>query len=128
MSEQPKCELCGFPMPEGEEMFVMHGYSGPCPGPPLPKKPTQLELVQSERDALAAEVERLREELAGFPNLSAMRQAMVDAADENATLKRTLKESTELLRVALCMPDGEAYGFVDQIAANEAVLAKGSER
>lgn len=35
-------------------MFVMHGYSGPCPGPPLPKKPTQLELVQSERDALRA--------------------------------------------------------------------------
>lgn len=94
MSEQPKCELCGFPMPEGEEMFVMHGYSGPCPGPPLPKKPTQLELVQSERDAL--------------------RTALVD--------------STELLRVALCLPDGEAYGFVDQIAANEAVLAKGSER
>lgn len=31
-----KCELCGEPMPEGEEMFVYHGYSGPCPKPPLP--------------------------------------------------------------------------------------------
>lgn len=25
------CELCGKPMPPGEEMFKFHGYSGPCP-------------------------------------------------------------------------------------------------
>jgi hypothetical protein len=25
------CGLCGLPMPEGEEMFKYHGYSGPCP-------------------------------------------------------------------------------------------------
>jgi hypothetical protein len=25
------CELCGQPMPPGEEMFRFHGYSGPCP-------------------------------------------------------------------------------------------------
>jgi hypothetical protein len=31
------CKLCGEPMPEGEEMFNYHGYSGPCPKPPLPK-------------------------------------------------------------------------------------------
>lgn len=30
----PECELCGQPMPEGEEMFKYHGYSGPCPTPP----------------------------------------------------------------------------------------------
>lgn len=29
-----KCELCGEPMPEGETMFKVHGYSGPCPKPP----------------------------------------------------------------------------------------------
>lgn len=33
-----KCQLCGEPMPAGEEMFKFHGYSGPCPRPPLPKK------------------------------------------------------------------------------------------
>jgi hypothetical protein len=33
MAEQPKCELCGDPMPVGEEMFKFHGYSGPCPKP-----------------------------------------------------------------------------------------------
>lgn len=30
------CELCGEPMPKGEEMFKYHGSSGPCPKPPLP--------------------------------------------------------------------------------------------
>ncbi len=38
MSEQEKCALCGQPWPPGEEMFKFHGYSGPCPKPPLPKK------------------------------------------------------------------------------------------
>lgn len=32
--EKPNCTLCGEPMPEGEEMFHYHGYSGPCPKPP----------------------------------------------------------------------------------------------
>ena len=39
MNEQPKCELCGEPMPPGEEMFKFHGYSGSCPKPPLPAVP-----------------------------------------------------------------------------------------
>lgn len=33
MGERPCCALCGEPMPEGEEMFRYHGYSGPCPKP-----------------------------------------------------------------------------------------------
>jgi len=37
--EVSKCELCGEPMPEGESVFSFHGYSGPCPKPPLPKEP-----------------------------------------------------------------------------------------
>lgn len=36
MSDKPICSLCGEPMPVGEEMFKFHGYSGPCPKPPLP--------------------------------------------------------------------------------------------
>lgn len=40
------CELCGEPMPEGESMFKYHGYSGPCPKPPLPKQPSELEQAQ----------------------------------------------------------------------------------
>lgn len=36
--DQQNCILCGESMPPGEEMFKFHGYSGPCPKPPLPKK------------------------------------------------------------------------------------------
>jgi hypothetical protein len=36
-TEKSTCELCGEPMPPGEEMFKFHGYSGPCPKPPLPR-------------------------------------------------------------------------------------------
>ena len=32
---EAKCELCGEPMPKGEEMFKYHGYSGPCPKPDI---------------------------------------------------------------------------------------------
>lgn len=34
MTDQFLCELCGEPMPVGEEMFKLHGYSGPCAAPP----------------------------------------------------------------------------------------------
>lgn len=34
---QAKSELCGEPMPPGEEMFKFHGYSCDCPKPPLAK-------------------------------------------------------------------------------------------
>jgi hypothetical protein len=35
LNEMSNCELCGAPMPEGEEMFKVHGYSGACPKPSL---------------------------------------------------------------------------------------------
>lgn len=35
MTKKSKCGLCGEPMPPGERMFKYHGYSGPCPKPPL---------------------------------------------------------------------------------------------
>lgn len=41
MNEKEKCQLCGEPMPEGEEMFNYHGYSGKCPKPPLKNPPTE---------------------------------------------------------------------------------------
>ena len=39
------CNLCGEPMPNGEEMFNHHGYSGPCPKPPL-DRPTLEKLLR----------------------------------------------------------------------------------
>jgi hypothetical protein len=39
--ERANCELCGEPMPKGEEMFKYHGFSGPCPKPALPSVPIE---------------------------------------------------------------------------------------
>jgi hypothetical protein len=51
MAEKEKtlCKLCGEPMPEGEEMFWYHGYSGPCPKPPLPQVKSGVERIAAER-------------------------------------------------------------------------------
>lgn len=35
----PVCEICGQPMPKGEEMLKYHGYSGPCPKPATNPEP-----------------------------------------------------------------------------------------
>lgn len=46
------CELCGEPMPLGEEMFLIHGYSGPCPREA--RLPTEAELIlQKEEEKLS---------------------------------------------------------------------------
>jgi hypothetical protein len=47
MNDVAKCSLCGEPMPPGEQMFKFHGYSGPCPKPPLP----QVAAIAKMRDA-----------------------------------------------------------------------------
>ena len=46
------CELCGEPMPPGEEMFRFHGYSGTCPKPLLP----QLSVTTVLQKLIAADV------------------------------------------------------------------------
>jgi hypothetical protein len=49
------CELCGEPMPEGEEMFKFHGYSGNCPKPPLSEKSVQIsDYERGQRDMINA--------------------------------------------------------------------------
>ena len=66
MGETMKCELCGEPMPQGEEMFKFHGYSGPCPAPPLPRKPSEVEQLRAELAAARAEVETLTRDRDGW--------------------------------------------------------------
>jgi hypothetical protein len=52
-SKPATCELCGEPMPPGEEMFKYHGYSGDCPKPPLPRpKADTVESLLAEREEL----------------------------------------------------------------------------
>ena len=43
MNEITKCTRCGEPLPPGETMFNFHGYSGPCPKPPIAPKLEQQE-------------------------------------------------------------------------------------
>ena len=50
MSEQPKCELCGEPMPVGEEMFKYHGHSGPCPTKGKAFEPWQLRVIEEKKE------------------------------------------------------------------------------
>ena len=46
-----KCQLCGEPMPAGEEMFKFHGYSGPCPKPPLARTKAENRLLEATKAA-----------------------------------------------------------------------------
>lgn len=41
MSEIARCDLCGEPMPPGEQMFKIHWYSGDCPKPPKHQAPAE---------------------------------------------------------------------------------------
>jgi hypothetical protein len=52
---EARCELCGDPMPKGEEMFKFHGYSGSCPKPPLQRAAeSATRYDQGRRDVLNA--------------------------------------------------------------------------
>lgn len=54
MSEQSKCQVCGEPMPEGEQMFTYHGYSGPCPKPSRAEALAETERVEAYGVQVAA--------------------------------------------------------------------------
>lgn len=60
MTEVARCLLCGEPMPDGEHMFNFHGYSGPCPKPPLPKTSMESE-AQILRNGLALILEQIND-------------------------------------------------------------------
>lgn len=46
---KPVCELCGCPMPPGEEMFKFHGYSGPCPTKAQPQPAKRCDPCEPEK-------------------------------------------------------------------------------
>ena len=80
-------------------------------------------LANEKLEELRAENQRLRDEIAGFPNLAAMRQAMIDTANENQRLMERLRESTDQLQCVLESGENIArHDIVRQIAANEAAL------
>ena len=71
--EKPTCGICGEPMPEGEEMFVYHGFSGPCPKPPsvklknnadrdLLRKASRVKYLTENYSRICADLEMIAEE------------------------------------------------------------------
>lgn len=64
MTDIEKCEICGESMPQDETMFKFHGYSGPCPKPPIYQQRVLLEEAKPKEktknviDQITAEVAR----------------------------------------------------------------------
>lgn len=55
----------------------------------------QLRSVCDQRDVLKREIASMRDEIAGFPNLTAMREAMIASADESKDLQAQLAQARE---------------------------------
>jgi len=92
MSETNRCGLCGEPMPEGEEMFKFHGYSGPCPKPPL-ARPAKKSYEQLERENV---------------ELLEACKALVEARDGLVSgMAERIERATELARAALAKAQGK---------------------
>ena len=91
MSDNPKCELCGEPMPDGETMFKYHGHSGPCPKPPLPKAATPSHGMTAEK---RKELELLRDAAARHD-----RVAHLAAIDLNGILAHIDAQAAEIERL-----------------------------
>ena len=79
------CIICGEPMPSGEEMFKYHGYSGPCPKPPL-LQPHQRRVV-SEKE----ELDKKATDLSNFIGTSPIFETLDPAEQER------LKEQNDVM-------------------------------
>ena len=102
---QPNCELCGEPMPAGEEMFKFHGYSGPCPKPPREPR----EITPEMQDAQA---KRLNESLDDLSQSIDTRMAeLSELQRENASLRADLERerAAHAAEVARLAQERDAY-------------------
>lgn len=65
-TSQSKCEICGHPMPIGEEMFKIHGYSGPCPTPIRVSDP----MPSQSREDVRRDIEYVKSKFPGINHLT----------------------------------------------------------
>ena len=94
-NEKAICKLCGEPMPEGEEMFNYHGYSGNCPKPPLPRP------AEPEQAASEAMIEKVWEAFHGIPNPSnddIAEFTLEQIAQRTAELEKRVEELERILK------------------------------
>lgn len=112
MSKEPVCELCGEPMPPGETMFKFHGYSGPCPKPPLRSLLSQPKLAtSSEKDWRAYYENKCREQRNRIAALESAVQRLRDAYPRvcisgNVVQARLLRGA--IAQLLTLVPEGDA--------------------
>lgn len=79
-----RCEICGEMMPRGEEMFKFHGYSGPCPKPPLShSKKSAIQIASVIVNSSFPEAQD--------QNIRCMAEAVVKLTEENAKKSEHIK-------------------------------------
>lgn len=96
-SSRIACELCGEPMPAGEEMFRYHGQSGPCPKPAAG--------TQAPDPQAWTEYERAREAFA-CAGESGMFRTNGERKAERAIARKALDTAVRRLAGVAREPDG----------------------
>jgi hypothetical protein len=95
------CGICGEPMPENEEMFKYHGYSGNCPKPPLKKltpTPLQSDSTAAIRNAVIDECQgKLYRMSVLYENITA-NKAIKDCINYIEALKSTATDYVVISR------------------------------
>lgn len=97
MIKEALCELCGEPMPEGEEMFKFHGYSGNCPKPPLPSKSDGAETL----DTIAAQAATIAAQAAQIEALTSLATEMANAIERQLSYTGKGIQPSERLQAAI---------------------------
>lgn len=91
-AKPPVCQICGAPMPEGEEMFKFHGFSGPCPVPKLPRPRSAEEAIGEAESLLQETFDRLdpendRRDAWFLERITKIREALADHRKLTDTLR-----------------------------------------
>lgn len=102
--ESALCELCGEPMPEAEQMFKFHGYSGPCPKPPLSAPAPETRRVPDDLidnlDEWASDLRRSWTAGGDRADLNRFADLLADAAQEIRSVSAALRSSIERAEAA----------------------------
>ena len=102
------CELCGHPMPKGEEMFKFHGYSGKCHAEPIPFEPifefkkclSTMSHSRAGWDYQLAPAQRAEENRQEASALAKARKIWAENPDRHDDLRETFKATQPLATMA----------------------------